>query len=152
MTELATQKEFGTLGEIRGEIIETLNNPDEASQLKGYFKNNECRINDEQYYCCNGDSCDSKLARIFATIKYIAQPFGYCELNRDCPDFKLSLTQKSYYHGYHLPVEEIQFVEEGEPDFGTKILISGGNFAESKSRRVEEFGLEDFVIVLETQQ
>lgn len=151
MTELVIDRKFGGLKETRDEMVEILNSPEELFKLKGYFNDNKNIVNGKEYYGCNGYHCDSKLARIFAMLKYIAQPCEYSGLDCNCSNIELISIQNSYYYRYQLPTEEIQFVEEDDaPSF--KILISGNSFQESKRNRINDLGLENFIIVLDPEE
>jgi len=147
MTELITHREFGKLNKTRNEIVEVLNNPSEVLLLEEYFNNNKSIINGKEYYGCNGGCCDCTLARIFAMLKYVGQSCEYRTLNDSSTDTQLISIQNSYYHRYHLPVEDIQFLKTEELGVSSKILISGKTFTESKVSRVKDLGLEDFIII-----
>ena len=145
MTEQIGELGFGSLEKSRNEMIEIFENPKDMETLVEYFDGNIKEIDGLKYYSCNGNGCDCRFGRTFAMLKYIAQLDKYNGLQRNCTDFQLKSIQESYFYRYSLPLEEIELTIN--PEGNSKIKLNGELFGVSKSERVREFGLEDFIEV-----
>jgi hypothetical protein len=112
-----------------------------------YFQGFSEEIKGKKWYTCNGDECNTPKVLTSAIIRYIAQRSDYRELNSGC-----SLTQilslKNAYNKHPILSEDLKLINPNDLSGKTRVLVNGETFFESKKRRINDLGLEDYVEVI----
>jgi hypothetical protein len=112
-----------------------------------YFEQFKKEINGKQWYTCNGADCDNPKEITSAVIRYIAQRSDFRRLN---PQSSLTeiLFLKNAYSKLAIPLEDLKLINPNDLSEKTKVLVNGTTFFESKSKRISDLELGDYVKVI----
>lgn len=115
--------------------------------LYDYFEKCKKEIKGRWWYTCNGDECNTPKVLTSAIIRYIAQRSDYRELNSGCSPTQI-LSLKNAYNKYPILSEDLKLINPNDLSGKTRVLVNGETFFESKKRRINDLGLEDYVEVI----